>query len=82
MANAPKRFWEMSKGEVDAWTSLSGLDAWKAKIAEDRAAAPEILARGPNPWAAASLDPRLQNVISQLAPEVARAMRQQADATS
>ena len=73
-----KRFWSMSKEEIDAVVERHGLTAWKDKIARDRAAAPQELAQEPNPWAQSSWDVRRQNVVSSLAPQLADRWRSEA----
>jgi hypothetical protein len=75
-----KRFWLMSAEEVGAFIESKGLDAWKAKLAADRAAAPAELAKGPNPWAAGHEDAQRQKIIAELAPKLAERLKDEAGA--
>lgn len=73
-----KRFWMMSAGEVQAFIEAKGLDAWKAKLAKDRSAAPAELAEGGNPWAKGREDEHRQKIVSELAPRLAERFRAEA----
>lgn len=73
-----RRFWEMSKDDIDDAVEEMGLNAWREKVNTDRAAAPEVLAAGPNPWLTDNLDFKLQNIIQSLAPKVAERMKAEA----
>jgi len=66
-----KRFWEMSKAEIDEWVEARGLAAWKEKVNADRREAPAVMESWPNPWAQSHWDIKRQNIMRNLAPKLA-----------
>jgi hypothetical protein len=76
---ADKRFWEMSKDEIDDWVDSRGLEAWKEKINADRGEAPGIMRAWPNPWVKANWDVKRQNIMRNLAPDLAGLRQREAE---
>lgn len=76
---ADKRFWDMSKTEIDDWVEKSGLEAWKEKINSDRGEAPAIMRDWPNPWTKSHWDIKRQNIMRNLAPELAQQRQVEAE---